>query len=84
MCSEETSNNRVRSGANPRPIDFVPHAGSRRGTADGIETTEGGVGTADLESGEGSPPVFPPTPSTAGPTPNRAGSLDTSIPHLQV
>ncbi|KAI0724286.1 hypothetical protein C8T65DRAFT_563047, partial [Cerioporus squamosus] len=58
---EETSNNRIRSGANTRPIDLVPDAGARRGTADGIETTDAGLGVIDPERGEGSPALLPPT-----------------------
>ncbi|GBE78102.1 hypothetical protein SCP_0109840 [Sparassis crispa] len=49
---EESSNNRIRSGMNARPIDFVPHAGSRKGTASGVETTEPSLGVVDLEGGE--------------------------------
>ncbi|KAI1797632.1 hypothetical protein LXA43DRAFT_877018 [Ganoderma leucocontextum] len=88
---EETSNNRVRSGMNPRPIDFVPGAGARRGTADGIETTDAplGVVDADVEQGEAhpaSPMLLPPTPTTARP---RGSTLttptaDAAIPRLQV
>lgn len=90
-CSEETSNNRVRSGVNPRPIDFVPGAGARKGTADGVETTDAplGVVDTDVEQGEGpptSPMLLPPTPTTARPpglTPTTP-TTDASIPHLQV
>ncbi|KAK0465277.1 uncharacterized protein EV420DRAFT_1513663 [Desarmillaria tabescens] len=57
---ESTSNNRVKSGYDNRrvaPIDFVPSAGSRTGTASGIETTVQGLGRpdAELEAGEASP-----------------------------
>ncbi|KAK0456354.1 hypothetical protein EV421DRAFT_2028885 [Armillaria borealis] len=57
---ESTSNNRVKSGYENRrvaPIDFVPSAGSRTGTANGIETTVQGLGRpdAELEAGEASP-----------------------------
>ncbi|OBZ79724.1 hypothetical protein A0H81_00508 [Grifola frondosa] len=82
---EETSNNRIRSGMNPRPIDFVPNAGARKGTADGIETTEQGLGVADLESGELVPGTIPTSPeqrkstSTAG-----SSSPGSQIPHLLV
>ncbi|KAH9947693.1 hypothetical protein B0H21DRAFT_317470 [Amylocystis lapponica] len=61
---EESSNNRVRSGTARRPIDFVPHAGSRSGTADGIETTERSLAVVDLEDGE-SAPNSPRSPTTA-------------------
>ncbi|KAH9921998.1 uncharacterized protein BXZ73DRAFT_51527 [Epithele typhae] len=84
---EETSNNRVRSGMNPRPIDRVPGAGMRRGTADGIETTDAPLGVADVEQGEsvGSPMLLPPTPSTGGTvTQERPSFSDSSIPHLTV
>ncbi|KAI0757265.1 hypothetical protein C8Q80DRAFT_1132761 [Daedaleopsis nitida] len=84
---EETSNNRVRSGVNPRPIDFIPDAGARRGTADGIETTDAGLGIIDPELGERSPSLLPPTPGTARPQPDTLFSSptpDSSIPHLQV
>ncbi|KAI0823018.1 hypothetical protein BC628DRAFT_1409407 [Trametes gibbosa] len=79
---EETSNNRVRTGANPRPIDLVPDAGARRGTADGIETTDQSllVADPDPERGETSPNLLPPTPGTA----RARASPDASIPHLQV
>lgn len=90
-CREETSNNRVRSGMNPRPIDFVPGAGARRGTADGIETTDAPLGIidTDVEQGEAnpvSPMLLPPTPTTArgpGSTPTTP-TADAAIPHLQV
>ncbi|KAI0735445.1 hypothetical protein C8Q76DRAFT_282958 [Earliella scabrosa] len=82
---EETSNNRVRSGLNPRPIDFIPDAGARRGTADGIETTDAGLGIIDPERGEGSPALLPPTPGTARARQDTLSPpVDSSIPHLQV
>ncbi|KAI0374439.1 hypothetical protein BV20DRAFT_506878 [Pilatotrama ljubarskyi] len=81
---EETSNNRVRSGATPRPIDFVPDAGARRGTADGIETTDAGLLIADPERGEASPNLLPPTPGTTRAQLHPGPSSDASIPHLQV
>ncbi len=77
-CREETSNNRIRSGANTRPIDLVPDAGARRGTADGIETTDAGLGVIDPERGDA---LLPPTPGTARAAPP---APDASIPHLQV
>ncbi|KAJ3490475.1 hypothetical protein NLI96_g1378 [Meripilus lineatus] len=60
---EETSNNRIRSGytssasssSQPRPIDLVPAAGARSGTADGIETTEDGLAVDDPEDPEANP-----------------------------
>ena len=76
----------MRSGVNPRPIDLVPDAGARRGTADGTETTEIGLGVVDPERGEGS--RLPPTPGSRGVrgTSTTAPSSPTpeiSIPHLQ-
>lgn len=61
---ESVSNNRVKSGYTNRagaPIDMVPTAGSRSGTADGRDTTEPGIASADLtlEDGDGSP-LMPP------------------------
>ena len=50
---ESTSNNRVKSGYDSRrraPIDFVPDAGTRSGTADGREMTDGGLMNEDVES----------------------------------
>lgn len=62
---------------------MVPDAGARRGTADGIETTDAGLGVIDPERGEGSPALLPPTPGTARQAP-LATSPDASIPHLSV
>ncbi|KAI0639142.1 hypothetical protein C8Q77DRAFT_1213794 [Trametes polyzona] len=81
---EETSNNRVRTGANPRPIDLVPDAGARRGTADGIETTDASLLVVDPERGEASPNLLPPTPGTVRASLHPGPSPDASIPHLQV
>lgn len=57
---ESVSNNRVKSGYENRsraPIDLVPAAGARSGTADGIETTEPGLAPQieSLEEGQPSP-----------------------------
>ncbi|KXN83587.1 hypothetical protein AN958_01152 [Leucoagaricus sp. SymC.cos] len=57
---ESVSNNRVKSGYEDRtraPIDLVPGAGARMGTADGIETTEPGLAPQleTLEEGQPSP-----------------------------
>jgi hypothetical protein len=65
LFSESVSNNRVKSGYTNRhdaPIDTVPYAGARAGTANGIETTEPGLGTSDLEEAD------PLTPSGGGST----------------
>ncbi|KAH7104176.1 hypothetical protein BKA62DRAFT_742081 [Auriculariales sp. MPI-PUGE-AT-0066] len=51
---ETSSNNRVKVKLNPqetRPIDTVPLAGARAGTASGYETTISGVGQLDAEQG---------------------------------
>ena len=56
--SESTSNNRVKSGYENRsnaPIDMIPQAGSRSGTADGMETTEASLALPDIEAGPHSP-----------------------------
>ncbi|TCD70678.1 hypothetical protein EIP91_002402 [Steccherinum ochraceum] len=56
---EESTNNRVRSGnpdqKRPRPIDTVPGAGARTGTANGIETTASGLAAEDIEDPESNP-----------------------------
>ncbi|KAF7310631.1 hypothetical protein HMN09_00605900 [Mycena chlorophos] len=58
---ESVSNNRIKSGHENRaraPIDNVPDAGSRSGTANGIETTEVGLSAGvetDLERGGQTP-----------------------------
>lgn len=57
---ESVSNNRVKSGYENRtraPIDLVPDAGARSGTANGIETSEPGLGPQleSLEEGQPSP-----------------------------
>jgi hypothetical protein len=52
---ESVSNNRIKSGYAGRtaPIDLVPSAGSRTGTADGHDTSEPGLTRdSDLEAGE--------------------------------
>ena len=53
---EESSNNRIRSGnptqKRPRPIDMVPGAGARSGTANGVETTAVGIAADDVEDPE--------------------------------
>ncbi|TFK57486.1 hypothetical protein OE88DRAFT_1709727 [Heliocybe sulcata] len=62
---EETSNNRVRSGntnrpgRSKRPIEMVPDAGARAGTADGREITDAGIAVTDPESGELLNPTSP-------------------------
>ncbi|KAG6832247.1 hypothetical protein H0H92_004212 [Tricholoma furcatifolium] len=54
---ESVSNNRIKSGYQNRraPIDQVPGAGARAGTANGIETSEPSLANndVDLEDGDG-------------------------------
>ncbi|KAF4572646.1 hypothetical protein EYR40_004272 [Pleurotus pulmonarius] len=80
---ESVSNNRIKSGYENRgmaPIDMVPGAGARCGTADGTETSEPGLALPDayLEDGERTPaPAImrrPITPNTLEPQ-NRIPSL---------
>lgn len=81
LYSESVSNNRIKSGYQNRasaPIDTVPQAGARMGTANGIEITEAGLGVPDVEEGEGTP-----GPSSRPRTPNTL-SPQSQIPHLQV
>ena len=62
-CRESVSNNRVKSGYENRPeapIDNVPSAGARMGTADGIEETPPGLAKPDLEGGEATPVTLTP------------------------
>ncbi|KAJ7225852.1 hypothetical protein GGX14DRAFT_422585 [Mycena pura] len=61
---ESVTNNRIKSGHDGRPsapIDNVPDAGSRSGTANGVETTEPGLAAnvdAELERGERTPTLL--------------------------
>lgn len=80
---ESVSNNRVKSGYENRrqaPIDMVPGAGARAGTANGIETTEPGlVGSQPtIEDGGISPSLHATSPAAS------EGSSSGSIPHLRV
>ncbi|KAH8835426.1 hypothetical protein DL96DRAFT_54082 [Flagelloscypha sp. PMI_526] len=89
---ESVSNNRVKSGYLNRmnaPIDLVPAAGSREGTADGRETTTTPMSGSqyDIEEGGISPDMpVPPSPggipATPGPSTNSpaAGSSRSSSP----
>ena len=57
-ASESTSNNRVKSGYENRthaPIDMIPQAGARSGTADGKETTDTTLAAPDIETGPRTP-----------------------------
>ncbi|KAG2023831.1 hypothetical protein CC2G_001442 [Coprinopsis cinerea AmutBmut pab1-1] len=62
---ESVSNNRVKSGYQNRraPIDRVPTAGARAGTANGIETTEAGLAASipTIEDGGVTPTALPPS-----------------------
>ncbi|KAJ2928892.1 hypothetical protein H1R20_g8185, partial [Candolleomyces eurysporus] len=78
---ESVSNNRIKSGYENRtraPIDMVPGAGARAGTANGIETTEPGLigSQPTIEDGGISPILLSTTPSEA--------SSPGSIPPLRV
>jgi hypothetical protein len=56
--SESVSNNRVKSGYANRqnaPINLVPDAGARAGTANGRETTESSLAVVDIEEGQQNP-----------------------------
>jgi hypothetical protein len=68
--SESVSNNRVKSGYEDRknaPINLVPDAGARAGTANGRETTEASIALpGDIEEG-GSRPEHPTLPHSPGP-----------------
>ncbi|KAF8213436.1 hypothetical protein K438DRAFT_1915512 [Mycena galopus ATCC 62051] len=79
---ESVSNNRIKSGHENRaraPIDFVPDAGSRSGTADGIETSEPGLANErDLEGGQGTPTALSPRSGTLSP------QRQSSIPTIRV
>ncbi|KAF8350215.1 hypothetical protein F5887DRAFT_420584 [Amanita rubescens] len=83
---ESVSNNRVKSGYQNRvhaPIDQVPGAGSRSGTADGIETSEPSLAhpNSQYDGGLSPPNSRPPTRSLTLHSPQ--GST-TSIPTLRV
>ncbi|KAJ4476692.1 hypothetical protein J3R30DRAFT_3734529 [Lentinula aciculospora] len=57
---ETVSNNRVKSGYENRqnaPIDKVPLAGARSGTANGMETTEPGLPRVDCDLEDGETPT---------------------------
>ncbi|KAJ3843162.1 hypothetical protein F5878DRAFT_314363 [Lentinula raphanica] len=65
---ETVSNNRVKSGYDNRlnaPIDKVPLAGARSGTANGIETTEPGLPRAEFNLEDGMTPSQTPTSAQA-------------------
>ncbi|PFH49211.1 hypothetical protein AMATHDRAFT_148170 [Amanita thiersii Skay4041] len=81
---ESFSNNRVKSGYENRsgaPIDMVPSAGARTGTADGVETSEPGIANADMyEDGLASPS----TSSTRSPTLVSPQGSTASLPSIRV
>jgi hypothetical protein len=88
ILRETVSNNRVKSGYESRtsaPIDSVPGAGARTGTADGVEVTEPSLAGPDLEDGVSSPGAPPLT--LVHPQPQRLLSPPPgtgNIPHLRV
>ena len=59
LNSESVSNNRVKSGYENRkdaPINLIPDAGARAGTANGRETTEASIALPDnIEEGQRHP-----------------------------
>jgi len=73
---ESVSNNRVKSGYEDRgsaPINLVPDAGSRAGTANGRETTEASIALPDdIEEGQRRPISSRPPPTTLEPPPPQA------------
>ncbi|KAJ3882346.1 hypothetical protein F5051DRAFT_41746 [Lentinula edodes] len=65
---ETVSNNRVKSGYGNRqnaPIDKVPLAGARSGTADGVETSEPGLPRTERDLEDGESPAQTPTSAQA-------------------
>ncbi|KAF8832610.1 hypothetical protein HHX47_DHR1001785 [Lentinula edodes] len=65
---ETVSNNRVKSGYGNRqnaPIDKVPLAGARSGTADGVETSEPGLPRTERDLEDGESPSQTPTSAQA-------------------
>ncbi|KAJ4489584.1 hypothetical protein C8J55DRAFT_470317 [Lentinula edodes] len=65
---ETVSNNRVKSGYENRqnaPIDKVPLAGARSGTADGMETSEPGLPRTERDLEDGESPSQTPTSAQA-------------------
>jgi hypothetical protein len=71
---ESVSNNRVKSGYEGRadaPINLVPDAGARAGTANGRETTEASIALPhDIEEGQRRPSGSRPSPTTLSPPPD--------------
>ncbi|KAF8740670.1 hypothetical protein AX14_007802 [Amanita brunnescens Koide BX004] len=84
---ESVSNNRVKSGYQNRvnaPIDRVPGAGARSGTADGIETSEPSLAHPSSQY-DGEQPSHPiPGPSSMTLTLHSPSGSTTSIPTLRV
>jgi hypothetical protein len=59
LNSESVSNNRIKSGYENRqnaPINRIPDAGARAGTANGLETTEASIASNDVEQRPGGSP----------------------------
>ncbi|KAF8203238.1 hypothetical protein BJ912DRAFT_841825 [Pholiota molesta] len=83
---ESVTNNRIKSGYENRvraPIDTVPSAGARAGNADGVETTEPGIGNTEarLEDGEG---LLASSSSSPQSSSAQYLSPQNQIPHLRV
>ncbi|KAF9056647.1 hypothetical protein BJ165DRAFT_1522538 [Panaeolus papilionaceus] len=81
---ESVTNNRIKSGYENRtraPIDMVPSAGSRMGTADGTELTETGLANADSMLEDGEERI---TPGSSSPVSSQYLSPQSQIPHLRV
>jgi len=84
--SESVTNNRIKSGYENRqraPIDLVPSAGSRTGTADGQEVSEPGIANVDAQLEEGES-----IPASSVSSPNQSTTQfltpQSQIPHLRV
>jgi hypothetical protein len=73
LNSESVSNNRVKSGYENRknaPINLIPDAGARVGTANGRETTEASIALPDdIEEGQRHPSGSRPSQMALSPTP---------------
>jgi hypothetical protein len=72
LNSESVSNNRVKSGyenRNNAPINLIPDAGARAGTANGRETTEASIALPDdIEGGQRYPSGPRPSQMTLSPS----------------
>jgi hypothetical protein len=80
IVRESVSNNRIKSGHENRvnaPIDMVPDAGARTGTANGDEYSTSTLAIPDVE--DGLAPLSPSSPRTSF-----ASSSSSRASHLQV